>query len=105
MNKIYLAGPMTGLPRYNEAAFNEWADRLRAEGNVVFNPAETEISLMIANGNRNQPQDHREAMRVDLEWICAEADEIALLPGWENSPGAMAEFFTAKACKLKFRYL
>ena len=41
-----------------------------------------------------------EALKDDLEFICLEADGIALLPGWENSKGAAAERATAIALGL-----
>ncbi|WP_149528154.1 DUF4406 domain-containing protein, partial [Escherichia coli] len=37
--KIYIAGPMTGYPDYNRAAFNAKASALMAEGHIVLNPA------------------------------------------------------------------
>ncbi|MDP4455455.1 DUF4406 domain-containing protein, partial [Escherichia coli] len=37
--KIYIAGPMTGYPDYNRAAFNAKASELMAEGHIVLNPA------------------------------------------------------------------
>lgn len=40
MQRIYLSGPMTGLPDYNYPAFNAEAARLRALGYTVENPAE-----------------------------------------------------------------
>ena len=39
--RIYVAGPMTGLPELNYPAFNAAADRLRARGWHVENPAES----------------------------------------------------------------
>ena len=38
--RIYLAGPMTGLPEYNYPAFHAEAARLRGLGFHVENPAE-----------------------------------------------------------------
>ncbi|HED2900646.1 TPA: DUF4406 domain-containing protein, partial [Citrobacter freundii] len=37
--KIYIAGPMTGIPKYNRPAFHFEAIRLASEGHVVLNPA------------------------------------------------------------------
>lgn len=38
--RIYLAGPMTGLPEHNFPAFHAEAARLRGLGYHVENPAE-----------------------------------------------------------------
>ncbi len=41
--RIYLAGPMTGLPDYNFPAFMKAAAYLRSQGAIVFNPAENDL--------------------------------------------------------------
>lgn len=74
--RIYLAGPMTGLPEYNYPAFNAEAARLRAMGYHVENPAE--------NPEQSSWEDYlRQAIRQMLT-----CDMVALLPGWEGSRGA-----------------
>lgn len=110
--KLYLAGPMRGIPGFNFPAFFEAADRLRDRGYIVFNPAEKDnerYGTDISKGNYEGREDvaasqHgfslREALALDLAWICAEADGIALLPGWRNSKGATAEHATAVALGL-----
>lgn len=90
--KVYLAGPMAGMPESNLPAFHAAAAKLRAEGHVVFNPAELPIE---------KDRDYRAALGQDLAWICAEAEAIALLPGWVKSKGAQAEFATAHAIGLE----
>jgi hypothetical protein len=111
--KIYVAGPMRGIPEFNFPAFHAASDKLRAEGHFVFSPAEkdnerhgTDISKGNANGcEEAAAKEHgfnlREALGVDLGWICAEAEAIALLPGWENSKGAKAEKAAAEALGLE----
>lgn len=111
--KIYLAGPMRGIPEFNFPAFYAAADKLRAEGHEVFSPAErdnarhgTDISKGNATGDEAQAtRDHgfnlRDALGIDLAWICKEAEAIALLPGWETSKGASAEYAAAHALNLK----
>lgn len=116
--KIYLAGPMRGYPEFNFPAFHVAAAKLRAEGHEVFSPAECDIKrhggVDISKGNaegdvRVAEQQHgfsrRNAMRDDLYFICAEADAIALLPGWERSEGANLELRAARFCQLKEIYL
>lgn len=107
--KIYLAGPMRGIPEFNFPAFFAAAEKLRAEGHEVFNPAERDNQkhgVDISKGNlagceEVAAKEHgfslREALGADLAWICAEAEGIALLPGWERSMGARAELATAEA--------
>ena len=111
--KLYLAGPMRGIPEFNFPAFHQGAAMLRAAGHIVFCPAERDIEktgVDISKGNATgdnavAEQQHgfnlREALKDDLVFICIEADGIALLPGWENSKGARAEIAAAEALGLR----
>lgn len=84
MKRIYIAGPMTGLPDFNYPAFNAEAGRLRALGYHVENPAE------------NPAQDSWEAyMRQALRQMLT-CDCVAMLPGWTESKGACLERYTAQ---------
>lgn len=115
--KIYIAGPMRGIPEFNFPAFYAAADMLKAQGHEVFNPAAkdnerhgTDISKGNITGDESiASAQHgfnlREALSIDLEWICKYADAIALLPGWEGSKGATAERATALALGLEVIYL
>src|SRR5437867_12307208 len=111
--KIYIAGPMRGIPEFNFPAFHAAATRLRKEGNEVFSPAERDLEKYgtdFSAGNEAGSEEQaavthgfsiREAMSVDAKWICEQADAIVLLPGWENSKGAKAEKALAEAIGLK----
>lgn len=80
MKRIYLSGPMTGLPDFNYPAFNAEAARLRALGYHVENPAE------------NPKQDSWDAyMRKAITQMLT-CDTIALMPGWLQSKGARIEY-------------
>ena len=99
--KVYLAGPMRGYAEFNFPAFYAYAKKLRNEGHEVFSPAEKD--------NERHGTAHgfnlREALAVDLEFICKHADAVALMPGWEKSKGATAEKSAADALGLELIYL
>lgn len=110
--RIYLAGPMQGIKNFNFPRFNAVASALRANGHIVFNPAEKDIErhggTNIADGNTfgdiaQAKSQHgfnlRQALAEDTQFICLEADCIVLLPGWEKSNGAQAEHRLAVALK------
>ena len=116
--KLYLAGPMRGYPQFNFPAFHEAAAQLREEGHEVFSPAERDIArhngVDISAGNstgceetasRLHGFDLREALAEDTQWICKHADGVALLPGWEISKGARAEYALAAALGLPIVFL
>ena len=79
--RIYLSGPMTGLPEYNYPAFNEAAQRLRSLGFDVENPAE----------NQAPPCGTWQGwMRSAIKQMSG-CDAVATLDGWLTSRGAMIE--------------
>lgn len=105
--KIYLAGPMRGIAKFNAPAFDRAAARLRAQGHEVFSPAEQDRKLYgdaVHEGTTGKLTElesavgfsRREIMKLDMTWICENADAIALLPGWQQSAGANAELTLAK---------
>lgn len=107
---VYLAGPMQGIPHFNFPLFNAVAARLRRAGYTVFNPAEKDIErhggVDISASNKTGDvaqaiKEHsfslRDALDEDTTHICKQADGIVLLPGWEHSNGALAEWFTSRA--------
>ena len=85
MKRIYLSGPMTGLPELNFPAFNAEADRLRALGFEVVNPADL---------NPEPGTGWHECMRNDLKALL-DCDALALLDGWQRSAGAHLEMHVA----------
>ncbi len=87
MNRIYLAGPMTGLPESNFPAFRDAAGRLRDAGWEVINPAEN------FGGRTDLPRSSY--LRADLS-LLLQCGAMALLPGWEDSQGAKLEYAIAR---------
>jgi hypothetical protein len=94
--KIYLSGPMTGMPEYNFPAFNEAAAAIRGRGFDVVNPAE----LDAAEVGRKEWADY---LRRDIAKLL-ECNSIAVLPGWENSKGAALEVHVAKSLGMPVFY-
>ena len=80
--KLYIAGPMSGLPDFNYPAFFKAADLLGAASYDTINPARTE--------GREGCSSWLDFMRLSLIDIAA-CDGIATLDGHQNSRGARIE--------------
>ena len=100
--RIYLAGPMSGLPSFNYPAFIEAGGRLRKLGFDVVSPAELDAS--------NHPEDYKAAIESkdgatgttqqtwgdflarDVKLLADGGIEgIVFLPNWFRSRGAKLE--------------
>jgi len=79
--RVYISGPMSGLPEFNYPAFHAAAAELRTYGLHVENPAES-------------PEPECKSwlgfMRLAVAQL-ATCDIVVTLPGWENSRGAKVE--------------
>lgn len=89
--RVYIAGPMSGLPDLNFPAFHAEAARLRAIGFDVVNPAEINVDPSAG---------WAACMRADIVQLVT-CHAIALLPGWEKSRGAALEWQIAKALGMR----
>lgn len=87
MKRIYISGPMTGLPEFNIPAFAAKAAELRALGHHVTNPAENGLHAGAS---------WSEHMRADIRDMM-DCDTLHLLPGWRASKGARLEVKIAAA--------
>ena len=87
--KVYVAGPMSGIPEFNFPAFHAAAAVLRDYGLEVMNPAEMNLEL---DPETTEPEEY---IRRDLLAIVAECDGMALLPEWHTSVGARCEVAVA----------
>lgn len=108
--KIYVAGPMTGYPKFNFPAFFAAQKKLEELGWTVFNPADkdSEASLdaeAVKTGDDKlaikKGFDFREAFGWDADKVI-NGDAIYMLKGWEASPGARAEHAIASVMKIKY---
>ncbi|HDR2588132.1 TPA: DUF4406 domain-containing protein [Enterobacter ludwigii] len=82
--KIYITGPMSGLPEFNRPAFFKAAEEISARGHCVLNPAILPDGL-----TQHEYMDICQAM-------VRSADAIFMLNRWENSRGALAELHQAR---------
>ena len=84
MAKIYISGPITGVPDYKThfAEAKVLIQNLHAE---PVSPADTKEGLT-----------YKEYIDTGL-WQLMACDMICMLPGWQNSTGASLEYEYAKA--------
>jgi hypothetical protein len=92
--KVYISGPMTGMPDHNFAAFNAAAARLRAAGIDVINPAEINVPGTAT---------WADFMRADIKQLC-DCCGIYMLNGWDKSKGAWVEMFIAKELGMSIQF-
>jgi len=93
--KIYLAGPMRGLPEFNFPAFFAAAKDLRKRGWEVFNPAERDLNRDHFNPKTDAAKPMAYYMQYDLRAVCR-SDAVVVLPGFRKSKGARLEVHVAR---------
>lgn len=110
--KAYVGGPMRGYPEYNFPAFDAARDSLHRRGWDIISPADMDRAHGLdpkdpateAIVNAWTRDDWKRVIARDVESILSldpeRGDALALLPGWEKSTGAVAEFFLARWCGL-----
>lgn len=87
MTRIYIAGPMSGLPEYNLPAFADAKRELDALGYDAVNPGAR--GVLAGYG-------WSDYMRDGIR-LLVDCDAVALLDGWTGSRGAMLEVRIASA--------
>lgn len=94
---IYIAGPMSGHYGFNFHMFDRAAADLESKGFAVINPAQMdrEIGFDPYRDKADEAFLH-DAMIRDTDAIIHKATAMAMLPGWEQSTGAKAEFALAR---------
>ena len=110
--KIYLAGPMSGIPQFNYPAFDAAAAYLRDNGFDVMSPAEMDdpniraAALASPDGAHrefqdtleragHQPETWGDFLARDVKIVADQCDGIVLMEGWAGSRGARLEVFIA----------
>jgi hypothetical protein len=120
--RVYVAGPMSRIELFNFPMFDEVTEVLKDESNgfEVFNPADHD-RFLLGKPDTWYPREEdtegpwikwkieggpslRQMLGADLNWIAMNATHICMLPGWENSKGAQAEWALARALDLEMMY-
>lgn len=110
-HKLYLAGPMTGIPQFNFPAFFAAAEILRDNGHVVASPAEMDIQEVGDGALRSEDgklaadgtaadtgYTFGDFLSRDVKLVADAVDAVACLPGWQKSKGARLEVYVALIC-------
>lgn len=106
--RVYVAGPMTGIPQMNFPAFDDAAEKLRSLGYDVVSPAELddpadrEAALASEDGHMADYAEDKtwgDFLARDVKLLADQGIEaIVCLPGWQNSKGARLETFVGRLC-------
>lgn len=105
--KVYIAGPMSGLPQHNFPAFDAAAADLRSRGFEVISPAELDdpedrVKALASPdgslGNDRFDKTWGDFLARDVKLLADDNIEaIFVLPGWMDSRGARLETFVGNA--------
>jgi hypothetical protein len=101
---FYIAGPMRGKQYLNFPAFDEARDRGLQLGHTITSPADLDREVGIDVYTEMDELDLKACISRDLQAIIRLTpgrDGLAVLPGWENSTGAVAEIALANWIGLK----
>ena len=88
--KVYIAGPISGMPDLNKPEFADMADKLRKAGFDAVNPHETCEGI----------EGWVECMKADIKQLM-DCDYIILLDGWNNSRGCRIEIALCRELGIK----
>ena len=100
MKTVYLSGPIGDMLfdskaniRERRKEFARYESKIRRAGYDVINP----FTVADAQMKGEKTSTREELMRVDIIVLAQKADEVWLMPGWEESRGCDAEVHVALA--------
>lgn len=101
MKRVYIAGPITGIPNLNRQAFADEFNRLGATNEFFpVSPHHIPAPKQELDANALWQYYMRECVK-----LLADCDIVRFLPGWQNSRGACLEHKLALALGLECQYL
>ena len=108
--RLYIAGPMTGLPQFNFPAFDAMAAALRRAGHEVVSPTELDsqewrdMALASPDGKMADwftGDTWGSVLARDVRLLSDGGIEgVVVLPGFAKSRGARLETYVARLCGL-----
>jgi hypothetical protein len=102
---MYLAGPMTNIPRFNFPLFDSVAQELRDQGFDITSPAEEDgprVRDAVWDSETGNPADlpktfnYGETLSRDIRIVLDKVDGVCVLPYWQSSTGACMEVYAAR---------
>ena len=104
---VYIAGPMTWIPKFNFPEFDRAAKILRKMGYRVVSPSELDDPAIRRKALRSKTGAPGTGSHINETWgdflardvkLIADGgiDAIVVIDGWEKSKGAKLETFVAK---------
>lgn len=93
--RIYIAGPMSGLPDFNYPSFDRAAKDLAAAGYEPLSPAVPAHLSPTDPGELADGLSYEDVLASSLQMLL-NADAVAHLDGWESSHGARLEVALAR---------
>lgn len=107
-NKFYLAGPMTGIPKFNVPVFEAATKDLRSRGYNITSPAELDSPAVKKAASESADgllvdgkiggETWGDILAKDVKLIADELTAVVVLDGWAGSRGANLEVFVAMTC-------
>lgn len=99
---VFLAGPMRGYPNFNFHTFQAARNALRSQGASVWCPAERDLLDGFNPWGRDGTTEELAEVGFQMESALNRniaallgCHAVAVLPGWESSPGARTELAVA----------
>jgi nucleoside 2-deoxyribosyltransferase len=101
LKKVYISGPMSGIPELNHSEFEKAEIKMKSFGFEVFNPHKFEEQkteeFLNKVKNLNENDNWIQFMKVDIVKMIQECEFVLALNNWERSRGATLELFIAKS--------
>lgn len=103
--RLYVSGPMSGIPQFNFPAFHAASDRLRGMGYDVISPADLDgedTAWIMRSEDGILPPGKRwtDYLARDVALVAGpEVEAVVVLDGWSGSSGANLEVAVARALR------